>query len=105
MKQYMSTLIEVKNQLSCENIYNYYSSALYGVTLKISKNPKEAEDILVQIFKTYFLENTTIKDNGSIFTQLLRLAICIAAEKNNLPKQQICKIIFKEMNLAKECVL
>lgn len=91
----MSQLIETKLGSTFENIYDRHSAILFGIILKISKNTKEAEEILIQSFKTFFLQNAKPENDDHIFMLLLRITICTASEKINLPKQNIGKIILK----------
>ena len=94
----MLSLSERKQESIFEKIYDRHSAILYGIILKISKNTKEAEEILIQSFKTFFLQNTKPENDDHIFMLLLRITICTASEKFNLPKQNIGKIILKELN-------
>ena len=90
--------IERKQEYTFEDMYDRHSPLLYGIILKISKNTKESEEILVQSFKTFFLHQLKATNDEGIFIQLLRIAISIASEKNNLPTQNIGKLILKELN-------
>jgi hypothetical protein len=93
----MSHLIERKQEFIFENIYDNHSAELYGIILKISKNTKEAEEILIESFKTYFLQNAKQENNDRVFLHLLRITISTASEKFNLPKQNIGKIILDDL--------
>ena len=93
----MLSLIERKQGLIFENIYDKHSANLYGIILKISQNTKEAEEILVQSFKTFFQQNTKPENDDSIFLHLLKITMCAASEKLNLTKQNIGKIILKDI--------
>lgn len=93
----MSQLIESKKLSIFENIYDTHSALLYGIILKISKNTKEAEEILIESFKTYCLQNAKPENNDRVFLHLLRITINTASEKVNLPKQNIGKIIFDDL--------
>lgn len=93
----MLHLIESKQASIFEDIYDKHSPLLYGIILKISKNTKEAEEILIESFKTFFLQNAKPENNDSIFLQLLRITICTASEKVNLPIQNIGKIMLKDL--------
>lgn len=89
--------METKLESTFENIYDKHSAILYGIILKISNNTKEAEEILIQSFKTFFLQNTKPENEDHIFMHLLRITICTASEKFNLPKQNFGKIILKDL--------
>ena len=93
----MSQIIENKQDSTFENIYDKHSANLYGIILKISQNTKEAEEILVQSFKTFFQQNAKPENDDSIFLHLLRITMCAASEKLNLTKQNIGKIILKDL--------
>ena len=93
----MLQIIENKHDLTFENIYDKHSANLYGIILKISQNTKEAEEILVQSFKTFFQQNAKPENDDSIFLHLLRITMCAASEKLNLTKQNIGKIILKDL--------
>ena len=93
----MSQIIENKYDSTFENIYDKHSANLYGIILKISQNTKEAEEILVQSFKTFFQQNAKPENDDSIFLHLLRITMCAASEKLNLTKQNIGKIILKDL--------
>jgi hypothetical protein len=90
--------INTVQALTFEDIYKRYSAPLYGIILKVAKNTKEAEDILIQSFKSFIQQHAVPKDNNCIFLDLLKIAIPVASEKINLPQQNICKIIFKEFS-------
>ena len=94
----MLPLIEREQGSIFENIYDKHSALLYGIILKISKNTKESEEILIQSFKTFFLRHIKPENDHQIFLHLLRITLSIASEKINLPKQNIGKLIFKELN-------
>ena len=93
----MSQIIENKHDSTFENIYDKHSANLYGIILKISQNTKEAEEILVQSFKTFFQQNAKPENDDSIFLHLLKITMCAASEKLNLTKQNIGKIILKDL--------
>ena len=88
----------VKMRPIFENIYDKHSAPLYGIILKISQNTNEAEEILIQSFKTFFLQNIAPVNTPRIFLQLLQIAIRIASEKKNASKQIIETKILKELN-------
>ena len=90
--------IERKQAYTFEEMYDKHSPLLYGIILKISRTTKQSEEILVQSFKTFFLHHLKTTNDDGIFIQLLRIAISIASEKNNLPTQNIGKLILKELN-------
>ena len=94
----MLHLIESEQASIFENIYDKHSPLLYGIILKISKDTKEAEEILVESFQTFFLQNAKPENTDSIFLHLLRITIRTVSEKFNLPKQNIGKIILNELN-------
>jgi hypothetical protein len=89
-----------KKESIFESIYENYGAPLYGLILRISHNTKQAEEILIETFQTYFQENSTAENNPNVFTQLLRITICIASEKINLPKDKLIKIIFRDLHKA-----
>jgi hypothetical protein len=93
----MSQIIENKHESTFENIYDKHSANLYGIILKISQDTKEAEEILIQSFKTFFQQNAKPVNDDSIFLHLLKITICAASEKLNLTKQNISKIILKDL--------
>jgi CRISPR/Cas system-associated protein Cas10 (large subunit of type III CRISPR-Cas system) len=97
VQRYMLKLIESKEKSTFENIYDKHSAILYGIILKISKNTKEAEEILIESFKTYFLQTAKPENNDRVFLHLLRITISTASEKINLSKQNIGKIILDDL--------
>lgn len=99
----MTLLPEGKKESIFENIYDNHSPSLYGIILRISPNTKQAEEILIQTFRTFILQNVTPGNSTTVFTQLLRISICVASEKINLPKDTIVKIISKEFSKIKQC--
>ncbi len=89
----MPPLLEKKQEL----IYNLYCASLYGIVLKISTNTQQAEEILVQTYHTYFLQNVKQNNCKNIFLQLLQTAICVSSEKLNVPKNILGKTILKNI--------
>lgn len=98
----MSELMVINPRPVYEDIYDRYSAPLFGITLKISRNPKQAEEVLMQTFRIFFQQKLFPQDHGQIFRHLLKITIHIAAAKRNLPKQKISGLIIKELNQAKQ---
>ncbi len=98
----MSELMIINPRPIYEDIYDRYGAPLFGITLKISKNKEQAEEILTESFRIFFQKKLFPQDHDQIFRHLLRLMIHIAAEKRNKPKQMIGKLIIKELNQAKQ---
>ncbi len=94
----MSILATRKQESIFEGIYDCHSAKLYGIILKISKNTKEAEEILMQTFRTFFLQKVKPENDERIFFYLVRIAILITSERINSPKQNIGKIILTELD-------
>ena len=92
----MSILVTRKEESTFEGIYDSHSAKLYGIILKISKNTKEAEEILIQTFRTFFLQKVIPENDERIFFYLLKITILITSERINCPKQNIGKIILTE---------
>ncbi len=88
----------VKTQVSVyEDIYDRFSAQLFGITLQVSRNTKQAEEILIQSFRVFFQQKLFPQDDDQIFRHLLRITIHITAAKRNLPKQKISGLILKEL--------
>lgn len=86
-----------KHHSKFENIYDKHSAPLYGVTLKILQNTRQAEETLIQSFKTFFQENIIPEDEHLVFIDLLRITIGITSQKTNLTKKEIGNLIFKDL--------
>ncbi len=84
-----------------ETIYDTYNASLYGMILKTCQNVNQAEDILVQAFKTFFHQNMVPGNNKPTFIALLKVTIEIVSEKTLIPKASIAKLIFKEVDQVK----
>jgi hypothetical protein len=80
-----------------ENIYDTYNAPLYGIILKNCKSVSEAEEILIQAFKTFFDQSVAPEINDLTFMHLLKVAIGVVSEKTSLSKQNIAKQIFKDV--------
>ncbi len=93
--------IVIKPRPVYEDIYDRYSAQLFGITLLVSRNTKQAEEILIQSFRVFFQQKLFPQDDDQIFRHLLRITIHITAAKRNLPKQKISSLIFKAVNQAK----
>lgn len=98
----MSTPIVIKHKPVYEEIYDRFSAQLFGITLEVSSNTKQAEEILIQSFRVFFQQRLFPQDDDQIFRHLLRITIHITAAKRNLPKQKISGLILKAVNQAKQ---
>ncbi|MDB5280644.1 MAG: hypothetical protein JWR61_5599 [Ferruginibacter sp.] len=99
----MTSFPDKKKESFFENIYDNYSAPLYGLIWGISHNTEQAEEILIQTFRSYFQINVMTENNHTVFIQLLRITICIASEKTNLPKHKLVKLIFTDLHRIKQC--
>lgn len=88
-------------KISIEHFYDTYSASLYGLIIKISKSTQQAEEILIESFKSFAVDNSISANQKFTFMNLLKLTIPIAAEKTNLSKKNIGQIILKEMRVGR----
>ena len=93
-------LLREKNKTIVDTIYDNYSASIFGIILRVSKDSKQAEEILIQTFQTFFLQNPTIENGQNIFMQLLKTTICIASEKLDLSENKLGKIIIGDIATA-----
>ena len=94
----MSRLVTKKQKSVMEDIYDGHSAKLYGIILKISKNTKEAEEILIHTFRIFFLQKVTPENDSRLFSHLLKIAIRIISDRDNSPTQSIRKTLLKELD-------
>lgn len=88
-------------EMTFNDIYNNYSAALYGIILKLSKNTRDAEDILIASFRSFMMQQTLMPQSSCIFQDLLRITIPIVAKKVNLTEHNIGRIIITEASELK----
>lgn len=66
---------------SLENLYNTYSSMLYGIALEISPTPKDAKEILIRTFHQASKQNLLQQARPLRCAALIKLVIRIAQEQ------------------------
>ena len=94
----MLHLIKRTPKSTFESLYDTHSASLFGIIFNISRNKKEAEEILVRSFKTFFMQTSTTEIPDRTFLHLLRIAVCIASEQLDLPKETVGRIILETIN-------
>lgn len=85
--------------LSFEQIYDSYSSILYGIVLKFTSSESEADKILISTFKTFYKQYAHKVTNFSLCVTLIKLAIQTANEQLHLllPKGKDGILIFEDI--------
>jgi RNA polymerase sigma-70 factor (ECF subfamily) len=72
-----------RDRKAIEELYDQYSAALFGVIVRITKSPSEAEAVLERTFLKILEEIHTYKKHVSLFTWMFCMARAVAIE--NLP--------------------
>ena len=65
-----------------EQIYDLYSPVLYGIALKISSTPADAEILLIETFKKIQEEKLYLLCKDKMCIEFIRVLINIADRKN-----------------------
>lgn len=96
----MRVLASTTEQLTASDVYDTFSSSLYGMILKTSASSEEAENILISTFEAFFQQKPVRANRQNNFMLLLQIAIHIIAQKTNLSKQAIVRVMLKGLTKA-----
>ncbi len=112
---YLSFMLSTSSQLSVpdfQELYNIYSSVMYGAALKISTSQKDAEQILITSFQKLQQQNVNQKNYSSLCLTIVKLTVETAKElkqKGHIRLRELEstsileKILFKNISLENIC--
>jgi RNA polymerase sigma-70 factor (ECF subfamily) len=71
----LELFVKEKNQGAFEEIFNRYVDKIYGVSLRITRNPTSAEEVLQEVFLTLTTKADTFRGEAKFSSWLYRVAV------------------------------
>jgi RNA polymerase sigma-70 factor (ECF subfamily) len=71
----LELFVKEKNQGAFEEIFNRYVGKIYGISLRITRNPTSAEEVLQEVFLTLTTKAYTFRGEAKFSSWLYRVAV------------------------------
>jgi len=74
-EELVELFVKENNQAAFEEIFNRYVDKIYGISLRITRNPARAEEVLQEVFLTLITKADTFRGEAKFSSWLYRVTV------------------------------